>query len=124
MEEKADQGDITVELQELGRRLGAALQAALESDQSRNLQSQVSEGLQDLSRQVDETIKSARESEAAKDLGEQVHRVVKTARESDVAQDIERGLVRGLRELNEQLDKLIESLQPREAPEAPETPEE
>jgi uncharacterized membrane protein YccC len=106
--------DVLDELQALGEQLSAAVKALWESEDSRKLRRDIGQGFVDLGQQLDEAVKSAQESESAKQFARQVRDTMDKARETDVAGKVEEGLVAGLRELNEQLSKLVGSLEQRE----------
>jgi flagellar biosynthesis/type III secretory pathway protein FliH len=84
---------------------------------------EIGEGFVELGHQVDAAMKTAKESEAAKEFETKVKETVDKARESDVAEQVQEGLVTGLRQLNEELSKLVSSLASSEAPEAGATEE-
>jgi soluble cytochrome b562 len=106
--------DVLDELQALGEQLSAAVKALWQSEDSRKLRQDIGQGFADLGQQLDEAVKSAQESEAAKQFARQVKDTMDKARETDVAGKVEEGLVSGLRELNEQLSKLVASLGQKE----------
>jgi hypothetical protein len=106
--------DVLDELQALGEQLSAAVKALWQSEDSRKLRQDIGQGFADLGQQLDEAVKSAQESEAAKQFTGQVKETMDKARETDIAGKLEQGLVTGLRELNEQLSKMISSLESKE----------
>jgi hypothetical protein len=103
--------ELLAEFQMLGQQLATAVKSLWESEDSRRLRKQLSEGFTELGQTVDSAIKSAQESEAAKQFGEQVKETVDKARSSDVADKVEQGILTGLRELNTQISKLVGSLE-------------
>lgn len=108
-EEQKPGSEILGEIESLGQKLVMAVKSLWESEDSRRLRQEIAEGFAGLGRQIDTAIKSAQESEAARRFSDK-------ARESDIAGKVEQGLVSGLRELNEQLAKLIASLEKKEPP--------
>ena len=104
-------GEILQELESLGDQLAEAIRSLWESEESRNLRQEIGEGFVEMGNQVDQAFKHAQESEAAKQFGEQVRATMGRARETEVVGSLESGLASGLRELNAQLSKLVESLQ-------------
>lgn len=104
------------ELEKLGQQLGTTLKSLWESEESRKLRQQIAEGFLELSRTVDSALKSAQESEAAKRLGEQVKETIDKACQSEVVGKVEEGLLTGLRQMNEQLSKLLRSLEEKGPP--------
>jgi hypothetical protein len=125
-EEQKSSDSLMDELQTLGQQLTTAVKALWESEDSRQLRQEIGDGFAELGNQLDSAVKNAQDSEAAKQFGTQVKTAVDQARESDIAGEVERGLVTGLQQLNEELAKLVGSLQGgRSAPAPPEddTPE-
>ena len=125
-EEQKSSDSLMDELQTLGQQLTMAVKALWESEESRQLRQEIGEGFAELGNQLDTAVKSAQESEAAKQFSDQVKATMDQARQSDIAGEVERGLVTGLEQLNQELAKLIGSLQEdRSAPVPPEddTPE-
>jgi len=110
-EEKRPESQILRELDSLGRQLTAAVRALWESEESRKLRNDIQEGFVELAGDVDKAIKSAQDSEAAQEFRGQVQETVDKARESDVTHQVEQGLASGLQQLNQELAKLIASLE-------------
>ena len=119
-EEKKGGGEILDQLNALGEQLATAVRALWESEDARKVRQEIGEGFVELGHQIDDAMQKAKESEAAKDFETKVKETVDKARESDVAEQVQEGLVTGLRQLNEELSKLVGSLSAREAAEAPE----
>ena len=116
-EEKKPGGEIVDELHALGEQLVTAVKSLWDSEDARKVRQEIGDGFVELSHQVDEAVKTARESEATKEFETKVKETVDKARESDVAGQVQEGLVTGLRQLNEEMSKLVGSLTPSEAPE-------
>lgn len=118
-EEKPQGSEFMQELHALGQQLTTAIKSMWESEDSRNLRREISDGFVELGKQIDSAVKSAQESEAAKQFGEQVKETMDKAKESDFVDKMEEGLVTGLRELNTQLSKLATSMEKKDqAPES------
>lgn len=117
-EEQKPRSEILGEIEALGQKLATAVRSLWESEESRKLRQEIGEGFTELGRQIETAVKSAQESEAARQISTQVKETVDKARESDIAGKVEQGLLSGLRELNEQLSKLIASLEKKEPPQA------
>ena len=125
-EEQKPSGDILKELKTFGEQLGTAVKALWESEESRNLRKEIVEGMTEVSTQIESALKSAQESEAAKQFGAQVKETVDKARESDIAGKLHQSLVGGLRDVNAELSKVLdtwEANRPAEAPKPPEPPD-
>jgi heparin binding hemagglutinin HbhA len=121
-EEKRTESDLAVELRELGKQLGQALRSAWESEQRQQLEKEIGEGLKDLGKQVDQAMATAKASPHTEKVKKQVDRVVETARQSEAVHEMREGLTSGLRELNEELRKLVEKIQQKQSPSAGEPP--
>lgn len=102
--------DLVQELQVLGQELSAAVKSLWESEESRRLREEIGAGFVELGHQLDSAVKAAQESEATRQFQGQLKETVEKARESDMVDKIEEGLVSGLRELNVQISKLVDSL--------------
>jgi len=125
-EEQKPSGDILNELKTLGEQLGSAVKALWESDESRNLRKEIVDGMTEVSNQIETALKSAQESEAAKEFSAQVKETVDKARESDIPVKLQQSLVGGLRDVNAQLSKMLDTWEvkrPAEPPKPPEPPE-
>jgi hypothetical protein len=80
----------------------------------------------EVSNQIETALKSAQESEAAKEFSAQVKETVDKARESDIPVKLQQSLVGGLRDVNAQLSKMLDTWEvkrPAEPPKPPEPPE-
>ena len=119
-EEKKPGGEIVDELHALGEQLVTAVKSLWDSEDARQVRQEIGDGFVELSHQVDEAIKTARESEATKEFETKVKETVDKARESDVAGQVQEGLVTGLRQLNDEMSKWVGSLTPVEEPAAEE----
>jgi hypothetical protein len=113
-EEPTPGSEILQELHSLGTQLATAVKSLWESEDSRKLRQEIGDGFVELGHQVDDAIKSAQESEAAKQFTVQVKETMDRARASDLTGKVEEGLVTGLRQLNEELSKMVSSLEARE----------
>jgi hypothetical protein len=124
-DEQKPTSDIVAELRLLGQQIGAAAKALWESDDSRAVRHEISEGLQEAGRQIDTAVRSFQESDTGHKIGAQARQTVNKARESDAADRVEHGIVDTLREVNRQLGKIISgwtSEQPTETPPPPPAP--
>lgn len=115
-EEERPESRLADELRELGKQLGLALRAAWESEERQRLEKEIGEGLKDLGKQLDQALQAAKVSPQTQKVKEQVEKVVETARQSEAVQEIREGLISGLRELNEELRRLVEKMQKKEGP--------
>ena len=120
-EEKKPESQIVDEFESLGRQMVTAVRALWESEDAQKLRQEIREGFVVLADEVDTAIKSAQDSEAAHEFRGQVRDAVDKARASDVTHQVEQGLASGLQQLNQELSKLIASLEKSEAGTGPET---
>jgi phage-related protein len=109
--EETASSEILDELQALGAQLATTVKSLWESEDSRKLRKEIGDGFVELGQQIDTAVKSAQESEAAKQFSEQVKETVEQARQSDVVGKVQEGLLTGLRELNSELSKMVNSLE-------------
>ena len=121
-EEQKPTGDVLEELKLFGQQLGSAVKSLWESEESRNLRQEISEGLNEAVREMDKAVKNVQASDAAKDFSEQVRGSVDKASESDVVGQIQKGLVTGLRDINAEIGKLIDSWETKKPAEPAEPP--
>ncbi|MCC7355370.1 MAG: hypothetical protein IT330_16635 [Anaerolineae bacterium] len=121
-EEKRAESTLADELRELGKQLGLALRAAWESEERQQMEKELGEGLKDLGKQIEQAMASAKTSPQTQKVKEQMGRVVETARQSEAVQEMREGVASGLRELNEELRKLVEKMQQRQGPAGGEPP--
>ena len=122
-EEQKPTGDVLDELKLFGQQLGTAVKSLWDSDESRNLRKEISDGLAEAVQEMDKAVKEVRESDAAKEFGQQVRGTVDKARESDITGQIQQGLVSGLRGLNTELGKLLNSWEAKKPAEPPAPPD-
>jgi hypothetical protein len=122
-EEQKPTGDVWGELKLFGEQLGSAVRSLWDSDESRDLRKEISDGLAEATREMDKAVKAVQDSDAAKELSQQVRGTVDKARESDIAGQIQQGLVAGLRDLNTELSKLISSWEAKKPAEPSESPD-
>jgi hypothetical protein len=114
----SDREDLLRQFQELGQRLATTARAAWQSEQRQDLQQEIKDGLRSVREQLNDAIEGARSSartqEVADKVKEQVSRASETVRSGDVLGEVRSGLAMGLRELNEQLRRFTERLEPRD----------
>ncbi|HEC23172.1 MAG TPA: hypothetical protein ENI95_09665 [Chloroflexi bacterium] len=111
--------DVAAEFAELGRKFRDAINAAWNSEERLRIQQEIKEGLERFSEEVDEAIKSLRESEISAKVEESVKRVREDLESGKVADEVRRGLVTALRGLSDALDKMASSFTPPEGEDSP-----
>lgn len=107
--------DLSEELNRLSKSFVEVVQVAWESDQRRQLERDLKTGLNSLSEALEQRFKQVSDSEQAKELVEKAEGVAEAVsdkvRKNEVAQELGEGLLKGLRLLANQLDKLATDLQ-------------
>jgi hypothetical protein len=105
---KADTSAIVEELNALGTKLSAALQKAWESEERKHAETEIRDALKTAGERLDGVSEELRSSEVTKDLKVQAGKVAEAVEESKITQEVRRGLLTGLRKLNEELGKIVE----------------
>ncbi len=118
---KAETGELTEELNRLVESFSRAMQAAWRSDQRKQLQTTLNEGLTSLVNNVERVITDFSESEQGQEVREQAERVVERVRSSKVAADIQDGLTQGLRTVAEEVREFAQRMESQSAPKTDDT---
>lgn len=103
-------GDIIDQLRELGKSLEQIIRRAWESDEGYEIREQFRTGLSELNAQVDRTVESIKESEAARNLGSQVKQGLGSTVGDEFADNLRQGVSQALKTLNEQINRLVETI--------------
>ncbi len=115
--------NLVEELNRLGSKFAEVVQVAWESDQRKKIEHDLRTGISSLATTLEEGLKKVSESPQTKDLFDKAEDVAETVAErvqkSQFAQDVADGLVKGLRTLTEQVDKLASELQSQKQQAAP-----
>jgi hypothetical protein len=98
-------GNIRDEFRNLGDNLKQVFQTAWESDERKKLQSDVRDGLNDVSAALNEALNSFQTSEAGKKIVEGVEDVGEAFRSGEVEAKTREGILNALKKLNEELEK-------------------
>ena len=91
-----EEGELLSEMERLGRELGRSLQDAWDSDERKELESELTRGLDAAGKQITRMAREASETEAAQEIKQGA---------SSVGREIHQGLLSGLRLLNRELSK-------------------
>ena len=110
-EEQQQEFDLAKELREMGEQLKRVLQAARDHPQTKDFERQVSQAMKDLGGEIERAVQTAKSDEHLKRAGEQVKQAAESVKVSGAKEDLERGLAKGVRALNEQLQHAIEELE-------------
>lgn len=111
--------DLLTEVMRLSNSFIEVVKVAWNSDQRRQLESDLKSGLNSLVNNLEAGFKEVSKSEQTKEMLNKAEDVVGTVaekvRQNKVAQEIGAGLVQGLRSLSEQIDQLATELQSKNA---------
>jgi hypothetical protein len=110
-EEPKQEFDLTKELREMGEQLKRVLQAARDHPQTKDFERQFAQAMKDLGGEIERAVHSAKSDENLKRAGEQVKQAAESVKASGAKEDLERGLAKGVRALNEQLQRAVEELE-------------
>jgi uncharacterized protein YukE len=114
-EERKATEELTAEINRLAEAFSRAVRAAWQSDQRKQLETDLNRGLRTLVDNVEETLVKFNRSEQGQDLREQAERVVVKVRSSKVTEDLRQGLTKGLGTVAAELQELAERLEKSEA---------
>jgi len=107
--------NLVEELNRLGSKFAEVVQVAWESEQRKKIEHDLKTGISSLATTLEEGLKKVSESPQTKEFFDKAEDVAETVAErvqkSQFAQDVADGLVKGLRSLTEQVDKLASELQ-------------
>lgn len=111
-EGKKKEPDVSDALRDLGRQFAETMQAAWNSQERRELESEVREGVQYFSEEVQRVFKDAKESPAAKRVKEEAEEVKVRVESGEATQKARSGFVEGLHWLSRELEKLAQQFSP------------
>lgn len=111
--------DLVTELSRLGSSFLNVAREAWNSEERKQLEKDVKTGLTSLVNTLEENFKQVSESEQTKEFVNKAEDVVgnvaEKVRQHQVARDLGAGLIKGLRSLSEEIDKLASELQRKNA---------
>lgn len=110
-DEKAPEFNLAQELNQLGEQLKTLLQVARDHPQTQDFARQVKQAVHDLGDTIDSAIVTAKQDERVKQAEVHVRETVQSIKEGGAKEDIERGLAKGVRALNEQIQRVIQEAQ-------------
>lgn len=113
-QQRTDASELNEELNRLAEAFSRAVQAAWRSDQRKQLQTNLNQGLTALVNSVEEILKDFGESEQGQEVREQAERVVERVRTSKVAADLQEGLTQGLRSVAEEMQEFAQRMESRQ----------
>lgn len=105
---KTEANVILDELSKLGHKVTAALQQVWESPERKKAEDEIRRALKIAGDRIDEVSEDLRTSDVTKELKGQATKVVEAVEQSSVTKEIRKGLLMGLRKINEELTELLE----------------
>lgn len=105
-----DLENLKQELKRLGEQVGEAGRLLWNSPQRRALEDQIQEGLKKVSQEFRTLFDELLSSETAEKVRTKAEETIQTAAGSPIVEDIQEAMTTGLRELNEELEKLLGKL--------------
>ncbi|MGC8826777.1 MAG: hypothetical protein ACP5TV_07230 [Anaerolineae bacterium] len=105
-----DLQNLKQELKRLGEQVGEAGRLLWNSPHRRALEDQIQEGLKKVSQEFRTLFDELLSSETAEKVRAKAEETIQTAAGSPIVEDIQEAMTAGLRELNEELEKLLGKL--------------
>lgn len=100
---------ILTELTALGQKLTVALQRAWESEERKRAETEIRDALRIAGERLDEVADDVRKSRVTHDLKAQADKAVTAVEESTITEEVRKGLLTGLRKLNDELTHWLEA---------------
>lgn len=120
--ERGSGQEVLDELGRLGSKLVDVVQAAWTSEERKRIEADLKSGLSAVATSLEEGFEKVRANEQTKELLDKAEDVAESLGEkvsqSKVARDLADGLLKGLRSLSVQIDKVADDLQKKQADEA------
>ncbi len=115
------QPDVVAEFRNLGRQFGETLRAAWNSEERREFEHEMREGVQTFANEVDKAFKDVMASDPAKKAKAEAEEIKGKAESADIGQKTRSSLAQGLRWFSDELSRVADSFTPpeKEAEEAP-----
>jgi hypothetical protein len=113
-EGKRSEGELAEELRQLGRKLGEWVKEAVESEEGRQWRQEIIRGLQEMAEEINKAAVAIKSSPATQDVVRQVQEVVRTASSSKVAHELRDSLVDALRNLSQEVSKVLQGVEGKE----------
>ncbi|GAB4123509.1 MAG: hypothetical protein Fur005_35380 [Roseiflexaceae bacterium] len=107
------------ELREMGTQLESAFRMMMESDRTKQIKSDLTAGIREISSQMRSTIEQAQHDPRLKEAEERGRKALEEARESKVVQEMQELFVMGVTQINQQLRKLVERIEAETRPSTP-----
>ena len=104
--------DLVEEFKRLGRQFGDTVQAALNSEEARRLESELRAGMRSVADEVERAFHDAKSSPTATRVKEEATVVKERVETGDMGRKAQEGIVGGLRWLSDELEKLANQFTP------------
>ncbi len=111
---QTEESDVVDELRNLGQQFANTLRSAWYSEERKQFEQEMREGVQTFANEVDKAVKDITASETAQKAKAEAEDFKSKADVSDVAEKTRSGLAYGLRRFSEELSKLADSFTPVE----------
>ena len=108
----AKQSDIVDELRSLGRQFGETLHSAWDSEERHQFESEVREGVQSFTKEIDKAFADLRDSQAAQKAKEEAADIGSKVESGELGQKAQSSVAQGLRWFSEELGKLANQFTP------------
>jgi hypothetical protein len=106
--------EISTALRDFGRQFADTIQAAWNSQERRQFEGEVREGIDQFANEVRKAFREIKESGAAQKVREEAGEAKERVERADLAQKAQAGLVEGLQKLSQELGKLADQFSPAE----------
>lgn len=103
--------DLAAELREMGQQIEAALRAAVESDRAKQIQHDLTNGMRELTKQLQGMVKQIQENPQVQQAEDRGRQALTQAKASKFVQDLEEAVANGFSQLNDRLRKLVDRLE-------------
>lgn len=113
-EENSPKNDLRSEFQAFGDNLKKVIDKAWESEHRVNVQSDIEDGINELSRALNAFVSDVRESETGQKLKEELDEFGERVRSGDVEDKARSELMKVMQKLNAELEKAAESIKQKE----------
>jgi hypothetical protein len=121
---RAEASAIMDELTALGQRVTVAIERVWTSDEFQQAEQEIRKALRMAGDRIDHVAEDLRASEKTQELKDQASKMVDSVEKSEVTQEVRKGLLLGLRKMNDELTRWLEKesagLEPEPAPTADE----
>lgn len=103
---KPTQDEILVELTKLGENFGKMLHTIWDSEERKSIERELRAGMEQMSKQVNQAVETAKVDETLKKAGTQVKQAIEAAHVQEFMADVRKGLADSLKRLNVEVEKM------------------